>query len=275
MLTVFADMQRLCPAESYGLIFGSHATGWLPAELAKNRSFGDDGGNKINVPELAQVLEESSIHFDFILFDACLMSQVEVAYELRNVADYLILSPAEVLSLGFPYSKIAKDMLSTDNLRQSVINVASGFIDYYRNESSYKWATIAVVKTSEMQALANITYSIMEQYSANLSDFNSSKLSSFQSRFGYGRGTLGYSSYDFKAFVRELAGGTVPLDFEEQLERTVIYKEYEDSYSLVNIDSEIYSGIGCYIPYNGYNKWNTHFKNFQWYSAGGWAEAGS
>ena len=36
------------------------------------------------------------------------MSQVEVAYELRNTADYLILSPAEVMSAGFPYFKITK-----------------------------------------------------------------------------------------------------------------------------------------------------------------------
>ena len=29
------------------------------------------------------------------------MSQVEVAYELRNTADYLILSPAEIWDKGF------------------------------------------------------------------------------------------------------------------------------------------------------------------------------
>ena len=60
--------------------------------------------------------------FDYILFDACLMSQVEVAYELRDTADYLILSPAEVMSAGFPYFKITKYLLSADNSEQNAIN---------------------------------------------------------------------------------------------------------------------------------------------------------
>ena len=77
-------------------------------------------------------MKQSGIHFDYILFDACLMSQVEVAYELRNAADYLILSPAEVMSAGFPYFKMTKHLLSVDNTEQNVINVAKDFIDYYK-----------------------------------------------------------------------------------------------------------------------------------------------
>ena len=34
---------------------------------------------------------------------------------------------------------------------------------------------------------------------------------------------------------------------------------------------EIYSGIGCYIPYSSFTKWNAYFKTLQWYSASGWA----
>ena len=29
---------------------------------------------------------------------------------------------------------------------------------------------------------------------------------------------------------------------------------------LVNIDVETYSGIGCYIPHDGYDNWNNYFK---------------
>lgn len=274
MLTVLNDMRRLCPAECYGLIFGSHATGWLPTDHRKNRSFGDDAGYKIDIPDLAKVIQKSSIHFDYILFDACLMSQAEVAYELKDAADYLILSPAEVLSTGFPYFKITKDLLATNDKKQNVIDIAKGYIDYYRNESTYHWATIAVVKTDEMQALANVTYSIMDQYKSNLSNFTSIKLSNFQSRYGYGRTPLDRSTYDFRAFIRELANGSILPAFEEQLARTVIYEDYVDAYPLVNIDAEIYSGIGCYIPDDAYSKWNVYFKNLQWYTAGGWAATG-
>lgn len=272
---VLMDVEAYCPAEKYSLIFGSHATGWLPVGH-ESRSFGDDGGAKINIPDLSEALKRSGIHFDYILFDACLMSQVEVAYELRDVADYLILSPAEVMSAGFPYFKITKYLLSVDNTEQNVINVAKDYIDYYKNEYSYPWATIAVIKTDEMPALASITHSIMGQYQDNLVKFNNSKIDDLQTNYGYGRFSLDldHSTYDFRAFIRELTDDNIPSDFEEQLERVVIYKDYVDDYKLVNIDPEIYSGIGCYIPDTRYSRWNAYFKNLQWYSAAGWNETG-
>ncbi|WP_300549897.1 clostripain-related cysteine peptidase [uncultured Bacteroides sp.] len=265
---VLRDVATCCPSENYGLIFGSHATGWLP--VGKSRSFGDDAGNKINIPDLSEALSQSDIHFDFILFDACLMSQVEVVYELRNVADYLILSPAEVLSAGFPYFKMTKYLLDAGHTEQNVVNAAKGFIDYYKNESAYSWATIAVIKTDEIQALANITNSIMGLYQDNLVKFDKNKMDYFQTDYGYGRYELSHSTFDFRAFIRELTDDNIPPYFEEQLERVVIYKDYVDGYKLVNINSQIYSGIGCYIPDIRYSNWNAYFKSLQWYSAAGW-----
>lgn len=271
---ILKDVEVYCPAEKYSLILGSHATGWLPVDHKKSRSFGDDSGAKINIPDLSVALKQSGIHFDYILFDACLMSQVEVAYELRDAADYLILSPAEVMSAGFPYFKMTKHLLSVDNTEQNVINVAKDFIDYYKNEYDYSWATIAVIKTDEMPALTNITYSLMEQYQDNLVKFDNNRINYFQTHYGYGRSPLDHSTYDFRAFIRELTDDNIPSDFEEQLDRTVIYKDYVDDYKLVNIDPDIYSGIGCYIPDDRYSNWNDYFRTLQWYSAAGWNETG-
>lgn len=55
---VFKDMQKAVPSETYGLIFGSHATGWMEANQTVGRAFGDDNAYSINVPELAAVLQE-------------------------------------------------------------------------------------------------------------------------------------------------------------------------------------------------------------------------
>ena len=272
MLKVFKDMKTLCPAETYGLIFGSHASGWLPVDRSRTRSFGDDDGNEIDIPDLASVLSETSIHFDFILMDACLMSQVEVAYELRDVADYLILSPAEVMSQGFPYKDIVKYLLNPTDKEQNLIRAAQGYIDYYRKQT-YPWATIAVVKTDELAALAALTHSIIVEYQENLKKFTPFMLTSFQYEYGFGRSGLDRSSYDFRAFIRELTNDNIPASFEEQLGKTVVFKGYVDGYPLVNIDEEIYSGIGCYIPYSSFTKWNAYFKTLQWYSVSGWANA--
>lgn len=75
-------MQDIAPAESYGLIFGSHASGWFPFLNALSRSFGQDGdeNNTIDIPRLATTLEQSfpSGNLEFTLFDACMMGTAEV-----------------------------------------------------------------------------------------------------------------------------------------------------------------------------------------------------
>ncbi|MDR2425510.1 MAG: clostripain, partial [Prevotellaceae bacterium] len=69
------DIVTMYPAASYGLVLWSHATSWLPAGV-RLRSFGQDSDKQMNIAELAAALP---VHFDFILFDACLMGAVEVA----------------------------------------------------------------------------------------------------------------------------------------------------------------------------------------------------
>ena len=90
MAQVFKDMQKAVPSETYGLIFGSHATGWMEANQTVGRAFGDDNAYSINVPELAAVLQEGFGNgtLDFVLFDACMMGTAEVAYELRDVTQH-------------------------------------------------------------------------------------------------------------------------------------------------------------------------------------------
>lgn len=84
-------------AESYGLIYWSHADGWIPYGEASTRWVGQDktdGDHRMNISELVSLLKTTP-HFSFIMFDACFMSSVEVAYELRNFTDYYIGSPTE------------------------------------------------------------------------------------------------------------------------------------------------------------------------------------
>jgi len=77
MKQVLNDIIQMYPAQEYGLILWSHGTSWLPAGSSL-RSFGEDSGEQMNIPDLAENLP---IKFDFILFDACLMVSVEVVYD--------------------------------------------------------------------------------------------------------------------------------------------------------------------------------------------------
>ena len=54
---------------------------------------------------------------EYILFDDCYMSSIEVAYELKDVADYLIASTCEVMAYGMPYATMGKHLLGTPDYR--------------------------------------------------------------------------------------------------------------------------------------------------------------
>jgi hypothetical protein len=273
---VLKDAVALCPASTYALTLGSHAGGWLPIDY-ETRWFGSDNGNRIDIPGLAQAIENTGTHFDYLLMDACLMSQVEVAYELRNTADYLILSPAEVMGHGFPYGDISTDLIGTGDLKNEAIAIGKKFISFYRDLTNEeinadftggkeRWATIAVIKSSEMDDLASATAKLLDEYGENMSVFTSYKLYKMQNSCSYARSTMAYSSYDFNAFARELTDNNIPSYFTNALDKAVIYKDYVNEYNLngVYIDPTSYSGIGCYIPYPNKTKWNEYFATLGW-----------
>ena len=56
MVRILEDMVKLSPSTNYGLIFGSHGTSWMPGNEVAGRSFGDDAGYNINIPEMADAL---------------------------------------------------------------------------------------------------------------------------------------------------------------------------------------------------------------------------
>ena len=126
------------PADSYGLVMWSHASGWIPSTYsgdysaeARRRSFGVDNGenspgknvgNQMEVAQMAQALEEQG-GVDFIFFDACFMQTIEVAYQLRNAAtQYVIGSPAEIPDLGSNYQTMVPAMFRQDDYADAMLS---------------------------------------------------------------------------------------------------------------------------------------------------------
>lgn len=107
MKRVIADTKAIAPADSYGLVLWSHASGWLNTGIdtpaAAPLSFGYDGSasNAMSVTSLASVLGGEG--FDYIYFDCCFMACAEVAYELRHAATWMVASAAELPVNGTPY----------------------------------------------------------------------------------------------------------------------------------------------------------------------------
>jgi hypothetical protein len=268
--SVFKDITDLYPSESYGLVLWSHGYGWISqatVSAVETRWWGQDGGNVMELSDLAKALQTCP-HLDYILFDACLMSGVEVAYELRNYSDYIIGSPTEVLAEGFPYSQIVSSMFG--NSESDYIRIASMFYEYYNAQSGYsRSASVACVKCSEMEALATRT---SELINAHIDDLNNLNVSSVQYLENYSP----HLFYDFEHFIEQFTTELERYYFKLQLDKTIIYKANTDyilsgsSYSFFSVTH--CSGLNTYIPSSLTSSRNASYQLLEWYSATGWSQ---
>ena len=257
-------MTDIIPAESYGLIFGSHATSWMPAagtDIA-TKSFGQDGTvyNSINIPELADVLEQTFPgNLDFLLFDACMMQTAEVCYELRNATHYCIASVMETPGVGFPYHRILSELYQDEiDFNQICTDVISF------NKEMGLWGTYAAVDCTQMDAFANTVKEQIDQHASALENLS---LHSIQQ---YGIESFSYFSFDVADIIRQLNGGEVPTSFQQILDQTVLAKSCITNHSVFRVDEDRYCGMGMYIPdaVPGNTRWNDYYRSaISWYQA--------
>lgn len=274
MKRILGLMVNMSPSQSYGLIFGSHGTSWMPGNTVKGRSFGDDGGYNINIPEMSDVLEEvfSGKQLDFILFDACMMATAEVCYEFKDVTDYLIGSVMETPVYGFPYNLIIGDLYKS---KIAYKDICQKYLSYYEiKKDDYGrslWGNISVFSTEYIESLANTVYEILPVYSENFDDIDYTEVVQF------GVGDFKYFSFDMSDLFKELNGGIYNNDIVKALNDVIVYKGCiegsEYSFGGIELDEDRFCGIGMYIPYtvndNIYIN-NEYYKNLSWYKAVGW-----
>lgn len=265
-------MQDIAPAESYGLILGSHATGWLPSTNAQySRSFGIDGdiSNAINIPELATTLEQSfpSGNLEFTLFDACMMGTAEVFYELRNATHYCVASVMETPIAGFPYDRF-------------FINLYEDVIDYAKicsetaqfNKENNWWGTYAAVDCTAMGEVAQAIQSELLSHQSELQTLDYTQVQ----QYGYGEYRYQYFSFDVVDFISQLNGGVVPANVQNSMDKAVIAKDCLDGeeYPLMTlrIDPERFCGMGMYFPDRNISyTWDRYCQSsIAWYNAAGW-----
>ena len=212
---------------------------------------------QIETTDLAEAMADAGFHTEYILFDACYMSSVEVAYELKDVIHYLIASPTEVISYGFPYITMGKHLLGTPNYK----GIADSFISFY---SSYylPYGTVAVTDCTQLDALAAIAQQINAAAeeptnAASAKQINAAaegKLNTATSGKSAPNGVQimdGYSPtlfYDLGHLMSLKNAGTVlTTAFAEQLDKTVPYKGHTDQYFTALKDAPVdikhYSGL--------------------------------
>lgn len=174
MQQVLNDTKALSPADSYGLVLWSHATGWMSetGTIEESRatetgclnpqSFGYDGsaGLRMKLSSLADALDGN--HFEFIYFDCCHMATVEVVYELRHVTDRIIASPTELDVEGMPYDLNINRLFASIPDLQGALDNTFDFYDRRYSDGTGYGCCISLLNTTAIENLAAATRAIFD-----------------------------------------------------------------------------------------------------------------
>ena len=267
---VFNWVKKEFPASGYGAVLSSHATGWLPEgyfndpkedddrgrsssvwSSAPYRTFGQEfyaSGKKTEEIEIKDLAAAIPYKLDYILFDACLMSTVEVAWELRNTCSFLAVSPCEIPAAGFDYSTLTEHLLKPD-----VPDLKGACMDYfarYENDSVYG-ATIAMVDCGALQGLADVCRPLFERYRDAIRNLDGSKVQVYDRLAG---SKDYYAFFDMKDLLRE-AGATASelADLQNALDAALVYEAHTARF--INVRLDRCCGLAMYLPaYPDYRK---------------------
>jgi hypothetical protein len=133
---------RSFPARKYMVVIWNHGAGWRAYRdrlniFARGVSYDDNTGNHIRIWELPLALSVG-VKWNIIAFDASLMQMLEVAYEIRNLGDYIVGSEESPPAAGYPYHRILAPVISNPNIavRDFAAQIVAQTINYYNPDST-------------------------------------------------------------------------------------------------------------------------------------------
>ena len=255
---VIKEVTSLYPSSSYGLIIFSHASGWLPqATLTSPRSIIMDKKHEMELVDFAQAIPDNT--FEYIIFEACFMAGIEVAYELKEKTNYILASSAEIISPGFTaiYPNSINHLSgSLDGLKL----FAKDAFSWFDNKTGYLHsATFSIIRTSELDRLAGWLKSNCDL--SKQVDIN--RIQHFD-RYSYSL------FFDFEDYYSALLETDAQRDMLKSLiSNCVLWKESTSSFmkDYNGFDIRKHSGLTVYIGQKQYSYLNTEYKNLKWYKA--------
>ncbi len=142
------------PADRYVLILWNHGNGWKRSpgdSLTRGFSYDDESGNSINTWEIGQALQGQT--FDILSWDSSLMQMMEVAYEARTHASYIVGSEESPPGEGLPYHLVFDGFRDNPNGTTAALTneFVTGMLGYAPYNS--RKITQSVIDSSKLVAL--------------------------------------------------------------------------------------------------------------------------
>lgn len=272
---IMNEVKTKASALNYALIVGVHGCGWTYASdwsrypyyarpsVTRPRDnnfsgiqFGPDSNapltrffgsvslaeNAMDISTLAEGIRESGLKMQYILFDACYMSNIETAYELKDVTNYMIASGSEIMAAGLPYRSMWSYLNSSTPNYSSIVSTS---VNFYKN-SSAPFCNLAAIDCRQVEKLAGV----MKDINAENQLQASVNLDSIQHLDGFRPNLF----YDLETYVDSLHPSGYLLDqFKSQLKLTIKASDHTDEaytciYSSDSFKIKNYCGITISDP---------------------------
>jgi len=137
------------PAKRYMLILNSHGGGWEGVSPDEANGSGD----MMSIYDLREAMEKGP-HFDVVVFHACLMSMSEVAYEIKDLADYLVASEISMPALSvLGADEWLQDLMDDPGMSSYDLSKKIVQCVYNNGEFAQKTTHMAVTDLSKMDVL--------------------------------------------------------------------------------------------------------------------------
>lgn len=268
-------------AESYGLVYWSHGDGWIPRPLPKSRWVGQDesSGAFMNISDLVAILEGAP-HFDFLLFDACFMQSIEVAYAVRNYTDYYLGSPTEIPGPGARYDFLVPAMFAEGDVAlKTAIAYYAPYEETYTgvapatNDNWTGGVSVSVLKSSELERLADMTKQVLSG-TANNTELRST-VYNYDKRFTSSGSHVGY--YDMVEMMRLLTDNAGFATWKQVYDVATPYwattpKNFSAFAKMFSMEGT--NGVSHYIPSSYGTAASTAYRTTEWYQAAGLSKLG-
>ena len=291
MTDVLETVKGLYPHASYGMVFSSHGSGWLPSgyystgkitagtaglqavpyidpnsegSMPRVKSIGIDNITSRNTyeMEIETFAQSLPMKFDYIIIDACLMGCVEVAYALKDKCDKLVFSQAEVLEDGLcDYTTLTQRVLKP--VEPDLYNLCEDSYQHYKNQDDpiYRSLTISMIDCTRLDGLAESCKSLFSKYRNQISLVNAANVQ------GYFRARKHWF-YDLTDILRQSGIPEADMaDYNKAMSDCVLYNAATDTF--INFDIRTHCGLSMYLPADGNSELDEFYKTLSWNKASG------
>ncbi len=270
MLNALSYIIESVEADEYALVLWSHGSGWMPASRSigvdnGRNSSTSDTGTEMEITTLRGVLEELGVRWRYILYDACFMQCVEVAYELRGLTEWSIGSPAEIPGSGAAYDRMMSCFFARDGFAGDIAE------QYFNTYKDTQGVLVSAIRSDRLDGLAQATARVLSP----LFDFPTGGVQqycAYDERTGWKP-----EYYDIGSCVYHWAGQDGYDEWLTAMEAAIPYRyctdtwmsDYAAVFHPVMTDEAHYAGASMYVPFDDRDTYNKAWRRYEWYQAAG------